>query len=334
MNFGIIYHMLFLSEIQDRNISSKLTPCGFEVTDDMVRKNLQKGEILACPTTMELRSQNGLVSGKDWIIPLTPSEVLHRQDVAIDWTVQACRMAQSWGADIIGLGFLLGKIGRRGADVRRRIDVPVTNGDCYLIANTVQILHTVLNDLDLEPAKEKITIFGFPGQIAIHLTEYLLSLGARLILVANSTPFMNKVLKKIVRKGNSAPELVPSISEASRKSRFFLTAGSEDQRIHVHEFPEPAIVLDVSFPKNVPQAADHVFVIDSGIVEVPKASLNITGYYPDKALTCLSELMMLSLEGHKADFSMGKEITLDKINQVAAWASKYGFNSDQLLACF
>ncbi|MCP4630027.1 MAG: hypothetical protein GY850_41940 [bacterium] len=330
MKFAIIYHMLFLSEIEDRGITSNLTPCGFEVSDDMVHENLQRGEILACPTTMELRSQGRVVSGKDWIIPLTPSEILRRQDRAIDLTVEACERAQSWGANIIGLGFLLGKIGRRGMDVRRRISVPVTNGDCHLISNSVQILKTIFDDLALDPSKEEIAIFGFPGQTSTYLAEYLLSLGTKLILVTKSTPFMNRLLKKIVGPGNSTPVLVPSITEASRKCRFFLTAGSGDQLISAHDFVKPAIVIDVSFPKNVPQPADHIFVIDSGIVEMPKAFLNITGYYPDKALTCLSELMILSLEGHIEDFSLGRKITSKKIRQVGHWAAKYGFDSDRL----
>jgi predicted amino acid dehydrogenase len=313
-------------------MSSKLTPCGFQVTDDIVCNQLQKGEISACDNTIEIRSPGGVVFGKDWIIPLTPSEILQNQDRTIDMTIEACELAQSWGADMIGLGLLLGKIGRRGVDVSRRINVPVTNGDSYLIYNSVQVLETILNNLNLDLSKEVVAIFGFPSLISQLLAEYFISVGVRITLITKSTPFINRVLKKITRQGNSVPELVPSISEASKESRFFFTAGSENQLALAHDFVAPAIVIDVSFPKNVPKPADHVFAIDSGIVNVPKAFLNMSGYYPDKALTCLSELMMLSLEGHCEDFSLGRNISLQKIKQIGNWAIKYGFNSDQLFS--
>ena len=330
MKFGLIYHMFFLSEIEARGMSSKLTPCGFQVSDEIVCEHLQSGQISACDTTIEIKSRSGVVLGKDWIIPLTPSEILLNQDRAIDMTVEACILAQDWGADIIGLGLMLGKIGRRGVDVRSRINVPVTNGDCYLIYNSVQIIEKILSHLALDLSRENIAIFGFPSLISICLTEYLIYLGANLTLVTKPTPFIKRLLKKISQQGNSTPDLVPSIAEASKKCRFFFTAGSEDQRIYPQDFVTPAIVVDVSFPKNVSKSADHVFVVDSGIVNVPKAHLNISGFYPDRALTCLSELMMLSLEDHRDDFSLGRKISLNKIRQVGKWSVKYGFNSDQL----
>ena len=330
MKFGLIYHMLFISEIEERRMSPRLTPCGYQISDNIVCDHLQKGEISVCDTTIEIRSQAGEVLGKDWIIPLTPAKILQNHDRAIDMTVRACQLAEKWGAEIIGLGFLLGKIGRRGEDVRRRINLPLTNGDSFLIYNSVQVLETILDELSLDLAEENVAIFGFPSLIGQYLAEFLISLGAKITLVAKPTPFIKMVLKRIAPQGASVPDLVPSISEASEKSRFFFAAGSEDQLIDAEDFVAPAIVIDVSFPKNIRRTADHVFVVDSGIVNVPKAFLNISGYYPDRALSCLSELMMLSLEGCRENFSLGRNLSVDKIGRIGSWALKYGFNSDKL----
>ena len=89
MKFGLIYHMLFISEIEERRMSPRLTPCGYQISDNIVCDHLQKGEISVCDTTIEIRSQAGEVLGKDWIIPLTPAKILQNHDRAIDMTVRA-----------------------------------------------------------------------------------------------------------------------------------------------------------------------------------------------------------------------------------------------------
>ena len=93
-----------------------------------------------------------------------------------------------------------------------------------------------------------------------------------------------------------------------------------------------AIVCDVSQPSNVSEEVlkrrPDVLVIDGGIVEIPgRPSLGWNfGFEKGEAYACMAETMMLALDHHYENMSMGSTgITLDSILYTKKLADKYGF---------
>lgn len=332
MKFSFILHLLLLEEIEERGFSSEIVPSGVLVGEE-VEAILKKAQIVQYGSTMQITSQTGeSCLGSNWIIPLTPQMILQNQSLALEMTVNACQMAQEQGAEVIGLALMLGKIGHRGQDVREGVNIPMTNGDCYLVFNSLQVLTKLLGFFEWDPEGEKVAVYGFPSTIGALLSECLLSLGINVLLITKQTPYVQKLIAEISDGYQASLELTPSIQEAQKGSKIIFTVGSEQQVITSDELVKPTIIIDVSIPRNGNGliGCEKALVIDAGMVSLVGSSLNVSGFFPNQALPCLVELIILSLEGRKEDYSLGKNLTLAKVAEVGNLAQKYGFVVDTL----
>ncbi|GAB1401776.1 hypothetical protein MASR1M68_06870 [Elusimicrobiota bacterium] len=93
--------------------------------------------------------------------------------------------------------------------------------------------------------------------------------------------------------------------------------------------PSGCVVCDISVPHNITEHdADktNVLVIDGGLVQVPcHVDFEYLALPPGVAYACLSEAMILSLEGRFESFSYGGEISYQKIIEINSLANKHGF---------
>lgn len=337
MKFGLIYHMFFPEEALDGYgvdllQGDQVIPCGFCVADrKQIEDMVAESDIVTCDSTMSFVSKAGRAcSGKEWTIPLTPEMILRNQNSAVEMTVEACRRAQDWGADVAGLGLMLGKIGRRGQDVTEHVDIPVTNGDSYLIYHSAQVVMKLLDFFGWEAGMAKAAVYGFPSTVGTALTEYLMSQGIEVILIARQTSHVQKLIKKISGKYHTPIKLVTTFSEALKETRIILTAGSGAQVLNPSEMDDPVIIIDVSFPRNVFQPSEKMLVIDANAIPMPRDLVFSEGYVPERIPTCLAELILLSFAGKKEGFSLGRNLSLEKIGEIGMLAKEHGFVSDLL----
>ncbi|MGC8861944.1 MAG: shikimate dehydrogenase, partial [Armatimonadota bacterium] len=68
-------------------------------------------------------------------------------------------------------------------------------------------------------------------------------------------------------------------------------------------------------------------VIEGGVVEVPgDVNFNFDfGFPPKTAYACMSETMMLALEGRYECFTLGKNVSLAQVEETQRLAAKHGF---------
>jgi predicted amino acid dehydrogenase len=100
-------------------------------------------------------------------------------------------------------------------------------------------------------------------------------------------------------------------------------------------FPEHlkqgAIVCDVARPRDVSvkvaKERPDVLVIEGGVVSVPgDVNFRISFGFPEKtAYACMSETMMLALDGKIENFTLGKEVSVAQVEETIRMADKHGF---------
>ncbi|MBS4022744.1 MAG: aminotransferase class III-fold pyridoxal phosphate-dependent enzyme [Dethiobacter sp.] len=102
--------------------------------------------------------------------------------------------------------------------------------------------------------------------------------------------------------------------------------------IHAGNLKHGAVVCDISRPANVSEDVERVrpdvLVLDGGVVEVPGLpSLGWNfGFEEGLAYACMAETMMLALDQHYTNFSLGSSgITLESILKTRELANKHGF---------
>ena len=127
-----------------------------------------------------------------------------------------------------------------------------------------------------------------------------------------------------------------SIKYALRNSDLVISASSATANLIGPEDLKPgSIICDVARPPDVSKTVldnrKDVLVIEGGLVRYPDDicfGQNI-GYEPGINLACLSETILLALEGDYGDYSIGSKISLEEVQYLKRLASTHGFGLAQ-----
>ncbi len=109
-------------------------------------------------------------------------------------------------------------------------------------------------------------------------------------------------------------------------------SNSPDYIIFPHHLKSGAVVCDVAKPSDVSTQVlderDDVLVLEGGLVELPDpVGFGANFAYRDGvAFACLSETIMLAMEGDDRDHSIGSRLPLESMEYMRELAKKHGFN--------
>ncbi len=118
-----------------------------------------------------------------------------------------------------------------------------------------------------------------------------------------------------------------------RQAHVILTVTSDIESVIRSQDLQPgSVVCDVARPRDVSvQVAaqrDDVLVIDGGMVEVPgPVDFHFDfGFPPGKAYACMAETMALVLEGRLENYTLGKKIMREQVEEIDRIATRHGFS--------
>lgn len=108
------------------------------------------------------------------------------------------------------------------------------------------------------------------------------------------------------------------------------TSNSPEYLIFADNLQSGAVVCDVARPSDVDPSVysrDDVLVLEGGLVQYPddiSFGANL-GYRDGVSLACLSETVLLALEGECQDYSIGNKLSLDTVQYLRNIARQHGF---------
>lgn len=272
---------------------------------------------------------------KGWLIacPLTPRHFLELPEKRVyRKIIQTGRLAEKLGAKILGLGAFTSVVGDAGQSIARALEIPVTTGDSYTVAVAVQSIRQAAEVMEIPLLSSKAAVVGATGSIGRVCAELLARDVAEMTLVSRQQVSLDD-LRESIRAHHPAVNIETSTSiEAIRDAQLILTVTSAPEAIIEPEHLQPgSVVCDVARPRDVSVKVaaqrDDVLVIDGGMVDVPGPvdfHFNF-GFPPGKAYACMAETMALTLEGRFEDYTLGKEIKLNQVQEIAAIANRHGF---------
>jgi len=282
---------------------------------------------------------NGITSAatgkqiKGWFIacPYTPKRMMELPEHTVyRKIIQTGRMAEKLGAQILGLGAFTSVVGDSGVTIARALDVPVTTGDAYTVSMAVQAIRDAARVMDIPLGGATAAVVGATGAIGRVCAELLAGEVERLYLIARDEV---KLADLRDRLGSTQAELVISTKmDCLANARLILTVTSA-----IHDIIRPehlqagSVVCDVARPRDVSAMVsavrDDILVIDGGMVDVPgPVDFHFNFGFPQgRAYACMAETMALALEGRFEDYTVGKDITMERVNEITAIAQKHGF---------
>jgi fatty aldehyde-generating acyl-ACP reductase len=271
---------------------------------------------------------------KGWLIacPFTPRQMLELPEGRVyRKIIQTGRMAERLGAQIVGLGAFTSVVGDARVSIADSLSVPITTGDSYTVAIAVEAIQRTAQVMDIPLKNATAAAVGATGAIGQVCAELLADDVARLILIGQRADLLEALRDRLRVRAHS--ELVVSTSmDSLAESQLILTVTSAvHEVIHPQHLQPGSVVCDVARPRDVSAmvaaARDDILVIDGGMVDVP-GSVDFYfnfGFPPGKAYACMAETMVLALEGRFEDYTLGKQITRQRVQEITAMAYKLRF---------
>jgi len=274
------------------------------------------------------------VEGWFIVIPFLPHQFVNLPKEKVFEKIQkGASIAREQGAQILGLGGFTSIIGNGGISVANMItDMPVTSGNSYTIATAMEATMEASRRMGIDLAQATATIVGASGSIGSICAQLLARHVKKTILVARNLKKLQRISDEIEHSTGRAPTLFSDISMGINRADIIVTATSSSGNIILpHDIKSGALICDVSLPhdvsREVAQLRPDVLVIEGGLVEIPAgASLGYDfGYPPHIALACMSETMVLTLEGIFETYSIGRSLKIDKVREISELARLNGF---------
>ena len=279
---------------------------------------------------------------KGWFIacPYTPRRMMELPERTVyRKIIQTGRLAEKLGAQMLGLGAFTSVVGDAGVTIAKALDVPVTTGDSYTVTVAVEAIREAAHLMDIPLQGATAAVVGATGTIGQVCADLLADDVERLYLIGRSQDKLEELrdrLKACAEPGRSIrkrAELIVSTSmDVLSEAQLILTVTSAVHDVIRPEFLQPgSVVCDVARPRDVSamvaRVRDDILVIDGGMVDVPGPvdfHFNF-GFPTGKAYACMAETIALALEGRFEDYTLGKHLSRERVEEIGSMARKHGF---------
>lgn len=271
-----------------------------------------KGWFVACPFTAKR------------MMELPEKTVYHK-------IIQTGHLAERLGAKILGLGAYTSVVGDAGITIANQLEIPVTTGDSYTVSVAVDAVRTAAQQMGIPLSSATAAVVGATGTIGKVCAELLADDVGELYLIGRRMDALEALREQMQPHAQARLHVSTSMNSLS-KAQLILTVTSA-----IHDVVRPehlqagSVVCDVARPRDVSAMVaamrDDILVIDGGMVDVPGPvdfHFNF-GFPAGKAYACMAETIALALEGRFEDYTLGKALSRERVEEITAIAHKHGF---------
>jgi LPXTG-motif cell wall-anchored protein len=282
------------------------------------------------PTTGQ-RIEGHLIS-----LGATPRQMMkHGERFTYDRLNKAARIAARKGARIMGLGAFTSVVGDAGITVAHEADIAITSGNSLTVAATLEAAKQAVVKMGAtDLTKGKVMIVGATGSIGSVCSRLLAQAIYDVVLVSIEPERLIELKRTIQEETPGAKVTIATrADEYLADCDLIVTATSAfGQRIiDITKCKPGAVICDVARPPDIGEAEaalrPDVLVIESGEVLIPG---NIDfgydiGLPPGTAYACLAETALLAMEGRFEDYTLGRNISMERVKEIYRLFKKHQF---------
>lgn len=280
-----------------------------------------------------IRSVNGETQGWFVAIPFLPHQFLGLpREFVYEKIIRGGRIAEELGAEILGLGGFTSVVGDAGITISRRLNIAVTSGNSYTIATAIEGTLEAARRLEIELPRATAAVIGASGSIGSVCAQMIAREVGKVILVARNAGRLESLAEKIFQATGRQPSYFTDVSVGVKNADIIITAtSSTGSIIRPHDLKPGSLICDVALPhdvcREVASLRPDVLVIEGGLVRVPgEVNFDYDFGYPDGiSLACMAETIILALEGRIENFSLGRGIRIEQVEEIKKLAEKHGF---------
>ncbi len=276
------------------------------------------------------------VEAEGWFVgcPLTPKLLLSLPIEEV-WKkiIQTVKLAEDHGARIVGLGAFTSIVGDGGITVAKNSNIAVTTGNSYTVATAIQGSIEAAGIMGIDPASAHVAIVGATGSIGRTCATIFAKQADAVTLVGRSKDRLEELAHNLSSSAKGTVASTTNVESGIKDADIVVTVSSAVDAIIEPQFIKSgAVVCDVARPRDVSmrvvQERNDVLVIEGGVVAVPGDDVDFHfnfGFPAKTAYACMSETMMLALEGRYESFTLGKDVSVEQVEEITLIAKEHGF---------
>jgi len=269
-----------------------------------------------------------------WFVgcPATP-QMFMRMPVerAYDLIVEAVELVAAKGAKIVGLGAFTSVVGDAGKTVAKRSSVAVTTGNSYTVATAIQGALRAAEIMEIDLGRARLAVVGATGSIGRTCALILAQKFDKTTVIGRDIGRLEAVMGELRGEGVDV-EATTDVSQGLKDADVVMTVTSAATSIiQPGHLKSGAVVCDVARPRDVARRVveerQDVLVVEGGVVQVPgNVDFGFDFGFPEgMAFACMCETMILALENRPESFTVGKDVSVEQVREIAALAEKHGF---------
>lgn len=338
--FAFIIHPITAKDVAKRYPVAKLLP------DRLIEAVIKHRDPIVAAKITGIRSLTG-AEAEGWFIgcPFTPRQFLSLPlDFVYDKLEKCGRLAVETGARIIGLGAFTSVVGDGGITLAERLDgqIAVTTGNSYTVATAVEGAVKAGGLMGISLPAATVSVIGATGSIGATCAEILARDARRVVLIGRNMQKLEALAERLRSLSNTDISATTDVAGGLRDADIVITVSSAAEAIVKPEhIKRGAVVCDVARPRDVSAAVqrerDDVLVIEGGVVRVP-GEMQCTkleseqpfsfGFPQGTAYACMSETIALSLDQRYESFTLGKDVSVQQVDEISAVCRRHGFRLD------
>ena len=279
-----------------------------------------------------VRSKTG-AEAHGWFVgcPLTPRQFLELpEEFVLGKIIRGARVAQEQGAKVVGLGAMTAVVGDAGVTIANSVDIAVTTGNSYTVWTAVEGARQAAQLMGTDPSQAHIAVMGATGSIGQVCVRIMAAEAPVVTLIGRNEPRLAELAASV--DGRAEMKYTTDPHAGLREADIVIAVTSAvDTVVPGEALKRGAVVCDVARPRDVSKQVvkqrPDVLVIEGGAVQVPgDVDFHFDfGFPPKTAYACMAETMILALEERYESYSLGRDLSLDRVKEIAALAEKHGF---------
>ncbi len=265
----------------------------------------------------------------------TPREMMRREpSFTYRRLIRAARMAERMGAQLMGLGAFTSVVGDAGVTVAQKADIGITSGNSLTVAATLEAAkQAVLLMKGGRPDRVRAVVIGATGSIGAVCARLLAQAVRDVVLIAPRAERLLALKQQIEQETPGARVIAATHPDAYIGDADLIittTSALTGKVINVDKLKPGAVVCDVARPPDVKEEdaarRPDVLIVESGEIVLPGQpdfGFDID-MPPGTAYACLSETALLAMEGKFEDYTLGRNIEMDRVKEMYRLWHKHG----------
>ena len=270
----------------------------------------------------------------------TPRELMRRQPgFTYRRLILASRLAQRKGAKIMGLGAFTKVVGDAGVAVASKSEIAITTGNSLTAVAALETAKRAMLKMGGRIDRGRAVVVGATGSIGTVCSRLLAQAGLDLVLVA-PRPEKLILLKRTIDAESPGTQVTIATDSGPYLAGADLVVTSTTAMgrkvIDVLKLKPGCVVCDVARPPDVQEKdarlRPDVLVVESGRVLLPgKPDFGFDiGLPPGVAYACLAETALLAMEGRFENFTLGRNIDIERVKEIYRLFNKHGLELEDL----